>query len=49
MEDLGIDNGFMQDQSDDDILWIPDFRKDVPFPHPFADPDPAFLSIKHRS
>ena len=49
MEDLGIDNGFMQDQSDDDILWIPDFRKDIPFPQPFADPDPVFLSIKHRS
>ena len=49
MEDLGIDDGFMQDQSDDDILWIPDFRKDIPFPSSFADPDPAFLSIKHRS
>ena len=48
MEDLGIDDGFMQDQSDDDILWIPDFRKDIPFPEPFSDPDPVFLSIKHR-
>ena len=48
MEDLGIEDGFMQDQSDDDILWIPDFRKDVPFPEPFSDPDPVFLSIKHR-
>ncbi len=48
MEDLGIEDGFMQDQSDDDILWIPDFRKDIPFPEPFSDPDPVFLSIKHR-
>ena len=46
--DYLIDDGFMQDQSDDDILWIPDFRKDIPFPEPFSDPDPVFLSIKHR-
>ena len=48
MEVYGIDDGFMQDPSDDDILWIPDFRKDIPFPEPFSDPDPVFLSIKHR-
>ena len=48
MEELGIDKGFMQDQGEDDILWIPDFTRDVPFPSSFADPDPVFLSIKHR-
>lgn len=48
MEVLGIDDGFMQDPSDDDILWIPDFNQDVPFPESFADPDPYFLSLKHR-
>ncbi len=48
MEVLGIDDGFIQDPSDDDILWIPDFTKDVPFPSSFADPDPYFLSLKAR-
>lgn len=48
LEALGIDDGFMQDPGDDDILWIPDFTKDVPFPSSFADPDPYFLSLKHR-
>ena len=48
MEVLGIDDGFMQDPSDDDVLWIPDFTRDVPFPASFADPDPYFLSLKHR-
>lgn len=48
LEVYGIDDGFIQDPSDDDILWIPDFTKDVPFPASFADPDPFFLSLKHR-
>ena len=48
LEDLEIDDGFVQDPSDDDILWIPDFHKDVPFPEPFADPNPYFLSLKRR-
>ena len=48
MEIYGIDDGFIQDPSDDDILWIPDFTRDVPFPASFADPDPYFLSLKHR-
>lgn len=46
VEDLGIENGFIQEKSDDDILWIPDFRDDVPFPKTFADPSPFFLSLK---
>ena len=49
MEDLGIEDGFMQDPGDDDVLWIPDFRKDRPFPESFSDPDPLFLSLKRRS
>ena len=48
MEVLEIDDGFIQDPSDDDVLWIPDFSRDVPFPESFADPDPYFLSLKHR-
>ncbi len=48
VEDEGIENGFIQEKSDDDILWIPDFREDCPFPHPFADPSPYFLSLKRE-
>ena len=49
LEELGIEDGFAQEKSDDDILWIPDFTKDVPFPAPFADPSPYFLSLKHKT
>jgi len=45
---LGID-GFVQEQSNDEILWIPDFTKDQPFPEPFANPLPAFLKLKQKS
>ena len=48
LEELGIDDGFMQDPDEDDLLWIPDFTRDIPFPRSFADPDPLFLSLKHR-
>ncbi len=43
---FGIEDGFVQERSDDDILWIPDFREDVPFPASFADASPYFLSLK---
>ncbi|MBQ0072388.1 MAG: radical SAM protein [Spirochaetales bacterium] len=46
LEELEIDDGFAQEKSDDDILWIPDFTKDVPFPASFADPSEYFLSLK---
>lgn len=46
LDELGIDNGYVQERSDDDILWIPDFRKDCPFPENFASPLPYFLSLK---
>lgn len=49
LDELGIENGFAQEKGDDDILWIPDFRKDVPFPKSFADPSPYFLSLKERA
>ena len=42
----GIDEGFVQEKSDDDILWIPDFTRDVPFPEGFAKPLPYFLELK---
>lgn len=44
---LGID-GFIQERSENEILWIPDFRRDQPFPEGFADPLPYFLSLKHN-
>ncbi len=48
VDEKGIENGFIQEKSDDDILWIPDFTKDVPFPSSFASPSPLFLEIKRR-
>lgn len=48
LSDLEIEDGFAQEKGEDDILWIPDFTKDVPFPKSFADPSPYFLSLKHR-
>lgn len=45
VDELGID-GFVQERSDNEILWIPDFRLDQPFPEGFADPLPFFLRLK---
>ena len=45
VDELGID-GFVQEMSDNEILWIPDFRRDRPFPEGFADPLPYFLQLK---
>ena len=45
VDELGID-GFVQEMSDNEILWIPDFRRDRPFPEGFADPLPYFLQMK---
>lgn len=47
LEQLDIDNGFVQDLADN-IPWIPDFAKDVPFPSSFADPLPYFLELKRK-
>ncbi len=41
-------DGFAQEMEENEILWIPDFTKDQPFPAGFADPLPAFLEIKNR-
>ena len=46
VDEMDIEEGFQQEKSDDDILWIPDFTKDVPFPASFADPSPLFLKLK---
>lgn len=46
LEKLGIEDGFAQEKGEDDILWIPDFTKDTPFPESFADPSPYFLMLK---
>ena len=48
LDECGIEEGFVQDRSDDDILWIPDFTRDVPFPSSFADALPYFLELKHE-
>jgi putative pyruvate formate lyase activating enzyme len=40
-------DGFVQETSDNEILWIPDFTKDQPFPEGFADPLPEFLELKY--
>ncbi|MBR2282708.1 MAG: radical SAM protein [Spirochaetales bacterium] len=45
---LGID-GFVQEMDENEILWIPDFRRDQPFPESFADPLPYFLDIKNST
>ena len=45
VDELDID-GFVQETSDNEILWIPDFRRDRPFPEGFADPLPCFLDLK---
>ena len=45
VDELDID-GFVQETSDNEILWIPDFRRDQPFPEGFADPLPCFLDLK---
>jgi putative pyruvate formate lyase activating enzyme len=48
LEEKGIDNGFVQDLADN-IPWIPDFTRDVPFPSSFADPLPLFLELKAKA
>ena len=45
LDTYGID-GFAQELEENEILWIPDFTKDQPFPAGFADPLPAFLEMK---
>jgi len=47
LDALGID-GFVQERSDNEILWIPDFRLDNPFPAGFADILPYFRDMKDR-
>ena len=45
LEDLDVD-GFVQEQDDNEILWIPDFNRDNPFPEGFAKVLPLFLEFK---
>lgn len=45
LDRLEID-GFVQEMDENEILWIPDFRRDQPFPESFADPLPYFLDLK---
>jgi putative pyruvate formate lyase activating enzyme len=46
LEMLGIDDGFVQELADN-IPWIPDFRRENPFPDSFAEPLDAFLKLKN--
>ncbi|AEC02278.1 4Fe-4S cluster-binding domain-containing protein [Parasphaerochaeta coccoides] len=45
LDELGIEDGFVQELGDEDS-WIPDFRRDNPFPDGFAEPLPYFLSLR---
>jgi len=45
IESLDVD-GFVQEQDDNEILWIPDFNRDNPFPEGFAKVLPLFLEYK---
>lgn len=45
---LEIEDGFVQELADN-IPWIPDFRRDNPFPESFAEPLDAFLKLKNPS
>lgn len=47
-DELGIEEGFIQ-ETGDEILWIPDFTRDNPFPEGFADPNPYFIELKRNS
>jgi putative pyruvate formate lyase activating enzyme len=47
MEELDIEDGFVQELADN-VPWIPDFNKDVPFPDSFADVLPYFLELKQK-
>jgi putative pyruvate formate lyase activating enzyme len=42
LEDLGIEDGFVQ-ELEDNVDWIPDFTMDNPFPPGFAYPLASFL------
>lgn len=48
MEELEIEDGFVQELADN-IPWIPDFNREVPFPQSFADVLPYFLELKQES
>ena len=45
LDELGIEDGFVQELGEN-VSWIPDFRRDNPFPPEFADPLPLFLTLK---
>lgn len=46
LESLGFDEGYAQELGEN-VSWIPDFRRDNPFPPDFADPLPYFIGLKH--
>ena len=48
MEELEIEDGFVQELADN-IPWIPDFNREVPFPQSFADVLPYFRELKQET
>ncbi len=45
---LGIEEGYIQELGEN-VSWIPDFRRDNPFPEGFADPLEYFLTLRRSS
>ncbi len=41
-------DGFVQEPGENEILWIPDFNRDNPFPEGFAEPLPYFLKLREQ-
>jgi putative pyruvate formate lyase activating enzyme len=48
MEELEIEEGFVQELADN-IPWIPDFNREVPFPESFAEVLPYFRELKQKA
>ena len=48
VDDLGIEEGYIQELGEN-VSWIPDFRRDNPFPEGFADPLEYFLTLRRSS
>ncbi len=48
VDELGIEEGYIQELGEN-VSWIPDFRRDNPFPEGFADPLGYFLTLRRSS
>ncbi len=43
MSTFGIERGWIQDKCDNELVWMPDFSRENPFPEAFAVASPFFL------